>query len=141
MSSKKGFESFNESTNVSEIFDFPESRNQSQLLNENFVFNFEENGAQTGLDYNDPYLGLEDNPNEEERKVEQELSRDDKKDLQNNADGTANAQASEVTSSSSASSSTAASSTSGVAASSGVAAGASSVIATVAATALSLIHI
>ncbi len=135
MSSKKGFESFNESTNVSEIFDFPESRNQSQLLNENFVFNFEENGAQTGLDYNDPYLGLEDNPNEEERKVEQELSRDDKKDLQNNADGTANAQASEVTSSSSASSSTAASSTSGVAASSGVAAGASGVIATVAATA------
>lgn len=135
MSSKKGFESFNESTNVSEIFDFPESRNQSQLLNENFVFNFEENGAQTGLDYNDPYLGLEDNPNEEERKVEQELSRDDKKDLQNNADGTANAQASEVTSSSSASSSAAASSTSGAAASSGVAAGASGVIATVAATA------
>lgn len=135
MGNKKGFESFNESTNVSEIFDFPESRNQSQLLNENFVFNFEENGAQTGFDYNDPYLGLEDNPNEEERKVEQELSRDDKKDLQNNADGTANAQASEVTSSSSASSSAAASSTSGVAASSSDAAGASGVIATVAATA------
>lgn len=133
MANKKGFESFTESTNVSDIFDFAESKNQNQLLNEDFVFKFEDNSGQTGLDLNDPSLGLEDNPNEEERKVDQELSNDDKKELEKNAEnGTESAEAGEAASSSSASSASSASSS---AASSSAAAGASGAAATVAATA------
>lgn len=49
---KSDFEYYTDSHSEPEVFSFSESENEKQFLNENFVFNAEENSSQTGLDIN-----------------------------------------------------------------------------------------
>lgn len=132
MKDKKDIESFSESNRIPETFSFSESENQKSFLNEDFVFNFEENTKQTGIDSNSFDLGVEDN---KVKPAQDDYSDEIKKAAEETAQG-----GSESSSASSSSSSTASSGgTSGASAasSSGAAAatGASSGIAAVAATA------
>lgn len=79
MDKKKELASFEETKNAPDIFSFSEKENEKQFLNENFVFNSEDNKDQTGLDSNYQQEGLEDNDTDldnhehfEEHKIEQE---------------------------------------------------------------------
>ena len=67
MANKKGFESFEQSSKVPETFYFPESENQKQILTSDYVFKFEDNIKQTGLDDNIDFLGDEENASEENK--------------------------------------------------------------------------
>jgi hypothetical protein len=79
MDKKKEFDSFKETKNASDIFSFSEKENEKQFLNENFVYKFEDNKEQTGLDSNFTQEGQEDNDSDidnhehfEEHKIEKE---------------------------------------------------------------------
>ena len=138
MAGKKDFESFDE-RKIPETFSFSESENTKQFLSEDFVFKFEDNPKQTGIDSNDFDLGVEDN----ETKKAADDNFDEIKDAASNSSSSESSEASSSSSSSSTSSSgsssgSAASSSSG-AASSSAAAGASGTIATVAATVTSAV--
>ena len=134
MTGKKDFESFDE-RKIPETFSFSESENTKKFLSEDFVFKFEDNPKQTGIDTNDFDLGVEDN----ETKKAADDNFDEIKDAASNSSSSESSEASSSSSSPSSSSSSgsssgsAASSSSGVA-SSGAAAGSSGTIATVAAT-------
>ena len=133
MTGKKDFESFDE-RKIPETFSFSESENTKQFLSEDFVFKFEDNPKQTGIDSNDFDLGVEDN----ETKKAADDNFDEIKDAASNSSSSESSEASSSssssTSSSSGSSSGSAASSSSGAASSSAATGASGTIATVAAT-------
>lgn len=122
MKTYKDSESFDESRSISDVFNFPESENQKQILNKDFVFEYEDNSQQTGIDLNDTSLGDEDN---HKTNSDEEFKRI-KEAAQN--EGEASETSSSASSSSSSASSTASSS------STTAASGASSTVATVAAT-------
>ena len=74
---KSDFEYYTDSHSEPEVFSFSESENEKQFLNENFVFNAEENSSQTGLDENIAAAGKEDNETEESKKTEKDNTRRD----------------------------------------------------------------
>ena len=80
MKSKKDIESLDELKSIPETFNFPESENQKGLLNENFVFKFEENEKQTGNDIN-PYLDDEDNKKDDPELRKEDEDSNKKKEL------------------------------------------------------------
>lgn len=101
MKSKKDNVSIEENSSASELFNFVESNNENQLLNEDFVFKFEDNKSQSGSEKkNEEESGEEDNDDRKKRKIKikkKGLSKDDIDKMTNSSSTTTSSTAEAAT--------------------------------------------